>query len=65
MFNKKDKKGSLKNFAKFSGKNQWWSLFLNKKEKPASLKACNFIKQDTRHGFFPKNFANFLTAPIS
>ena len=37
------KKGVLKNFAKFTGKNFWQSLFFNKN---SVIQACNFIKKE-------------------
>ena len=45
------KKAVLKNFAIFTGKHLHWSLF---------LKACNFIKKETRTQVFPVNIAKFL-----
>ena len=43
------KKGVLRNFAKFTGKHLWQSLFFNK----VAGAACNFIKKETN---LPKNF---------
>ena len=38
------KKGVLRNFTKFTGKHLCQCLFFNK----AALKACNFVKKETR-----------------
>ena len=47
------RKAALKNFAKFTGKQQYRSLFL-------IGQACNFIKKRFQYCFFPVNFAKFL-----
>ena len=49
------KKGVRRNFAKFTGKHQFQSPFLN---KPAT-----FLKKCLWHWCFPVNFAKFLRAP--
>ena len=51
------KKGVLRNFANFTGKQLWWSLFLT------GLKACNFIKKRLQHRCFPLEFKKFLRTP--
>ena len=51
------KKGVLKNFANFTGKQLCWNLFLN-------LKTCNFIKKRFQHRCFPVKFVEFLSTPI-
>ena len=43
--------GALKNFAKFSGKHLWQSLFFNK-----VAETCNFIKKDTLAQVFSCKF---------
>ena len=55
------KKGVFKNFAKFTGKQLCWSLFL----KSWRSKACNFIlKKRLHYRCFPVNFVKFLKRPI-
>ena len=53
-------KGVYKNFANFTGKNLFWSLFLIKFQG----QACNFIKKRLQHRCFPAKFAKFLRTPI-
>ena len=48
------KKGFLKNFVKFTGKQLSWSLFVNK----VACKDCNSIKKET------STQAKFLRAPF-
>ena len=47
------KKGVLRNFAKFTGKQLCQSLFLNKAYRP---QACNFIKKETLAPVFSCEF---------
>ena len=54
------KKGVLRNFAKFTGKHLYQRLFFN---KVAGL-ACNFIKKNLWHRYFPVNFVKFLRTPF-
>ena len=51
------KKGVLKNFANFTGKQLCWSLFLEPQ-------ASNFIKKRLQHSCFPTKFPKFLRSPI-
>ena len=54
------KKGVLRNFAKFTGKHLYQSLFFNKVAgKPATL-----LKKRFWHRCFPVNFAKFLRTPF-
>ena len=55
------KKGILENFAKFTGKHLYQSLFFNKVADP---RPATFLKKKLRHRCFPVNFANFLRTPI-
>ena len=48
------KKGALKNFAIFTGKTLFWSLFFIK------LQAFNFTKKRLQNRSFPMNTAKFL-----
>ena len=50
----------LKNFANFTGKHLFWSLFLI----VADLKACSFIKKRLQHRCFPVKFHKFLKTHI-
>ena len=52
------KKGVLRNFAKFTGKQLCQSLFFNKAE------ACYFIKKEALTQVFPVNFVKFLGKPF-
>ena len=51
------KKGVLKNFAKFTGKNLCQSLFFN---KVADLRPTTLLKKRLWHRCFPVNFAKFF-----
>ena len=51
------KRGVLKNFAIFTGKHLYWSLF-------ADLQVCNFIKKRLQSWCFPVNTAKFLRTHI-
>ena len=57
------KKGVLRNFAKFTGKHQWQSLFFDKVAglfgRPATL-----FKKKLWHRCFTANFTKFLRAPF-
>ena len=48
------RKGVLRNFAKFTGKHLWQSLFFN---KVAVLRAATLLKNTLWHRRFPVNFA--------
>ena len=54
------KKGVLKNFANFTGKNLWWSLF----NKVTGLQAYNFIKKRLPHRYFPVKSSKCLRTSI-
>ena len=63
------RKGVLRDFAKFTGKNLWQSLFFNK----VAGWACNsfknrppatLLKKRLWHSSFPLNFAKFLKTPF-
>ena len=56
------KKGVLKNFTKFIGKQLCQSLFLS---KVASLRSATLLKKSFWHKCFPVNFVKFLITPIS
>ena len=47
----------LKNFAKFTGKHLYQSIFFN---KVPGLRTKIWLKQRLWHGYFPMNFAKFL-----
>ena len=51
------KKDVLKNFAKFTGKHLYQSLFFN---KVASLQACDFIKKETLAQVFSCEFCEIF-----
>ena len=51
------KKGTLRNFAKFTGKHVCQSLCFN---KVAGLRSANLFKKILSHRCFPVNFAKFL-----
>ena len=51
------KKGTLKNFAKLTGKNLCQSFFFN---KVAGLKPATLLKKRLWHRWYPVNFAKFL-----
>ena len=55
------KKGILRNFTKFIGKNLCLNLFFN---KVASLRPVTLLKRRLRHCCFPVNFAKFLRTPF-
>ena len=55
------KKGVLRNFAKFIGKHQCQSLFLN---KVAGLKPATLLKKRLWHRCFPVYFTKFLRTPF-
>ena len=48
------KKGVLQNFAKFTEKYLFWSVFSNK------VAGCNFIKNETQIRCFPVKFVKHL-----
>ena len=54
------KKGVLKNFANFTGKHLWWSLFLIK--LPA-FRPGTLLKRDSNTGVFQWNLQRFLRTP--
>ena len=51
------KKGVLKNFTKFTGKDLCQSLFFN---KVAALRPATLLKNSLWHRCFPVNFVKFL-----
>ena len=51
------KKGVLKNFAIFTGKDLCWSLFY--------VCGVNFIKKKLQHRYFPVNITKYLGTPIT
>ena len=53
------RKGVLRNFAKFTGKHLWQSLFFN---KVAGLRPATLLKKRFWHRCFPVNFAKFRRA---
>ena len=55
------KKTVLKNFAIFTGKHRYWSLFLINLHV---LKIYKFIKKRLQHRCFPVNIVKFLRTPI-
>ena len=55
------KKGSFRNFAKFTGKHLCQSLFFN---KVAGLNPAKLLKKRLWHRWFPVNFAKFLIKPF-
>ena len=56
------KKGANRNFAKFTGKHLYQSLFFN---KVAILSPATLLKKKLRRRCFPVNFAEFLRTPFS
>ena len=54
------RKGILRNFAKFTGKHLYQSLF----QEGCGPEACNFIKKRVWHRCFPVNCAKFLRTPF-
>ena len=55
------KKGALRNFAKFIGKQLCQSLFFN---KVASLRPATLLKKRPWHRSFSVNFMKFLRTPF-
>ena len=55
------RKDILRNFAKFTGKHLWQSLFLN---KVAGLRPTSLLKKSLWHRCFSANFAKFLRTPF-
>ena len=55
------KKGVLRNFTKFTGKQLCQSLFF---DKVAGLRAATLLKKRLWHRCFPLNFAKFLRTPF-
>ena len=55
------KRGVLRNFAKFTGKNLCQKLFFN---KIAGLRHAASVKKSLCHGCFPVNFPRFLRTPF-
>ena len=55
------KKGVLQNFAKFTGKHLFQSLFF---KKVADLRPSSLLKKRLWHMCFPVNFAKFPRIPI-
>ena len=55
------RKGVLRNFAKFTGKQLCQSLFFN---KVAGLMPATLLKKRLWHSCFPVNFAKFLRTPF-
>ena len=54
------KKGVLKNFASFTGKHLYWSLFY----EVTGLQPANFLKKRLQHKCFSVEFAKLLRTPI-
>ena len=54
------KKGVPRNFAKFTRKYLYQSIFYER----CRLEACNFIKKQIRHKCFSVDFAKFLRTPL-
>ena len=55
------KKGVLRNFTKFTGKQLCQSLFFN---KVAGLRPATLLKKRLWHSCFPVNFVKFLRTPF-
>ena len=55
------KKRVLKNFAKFTGENLCWSLFV---KKVAGLTPATLLKRRLQHRCYPVSFAKFLRTPF-
>ena len=55
------RKGLLRNFAKFTGKQLCQILFFN---KVAGLRSATLLKKRLWHWCFPANFAKFLRIPF-
>ena len=56
------KKGVPRNFAKFTGKHLFQSLFFN---KIADLRLATVLEKSLWHRCFPVNFVKFLGEPFS
>ena len=54
-------KSAIRNFAKFTGKHPYQSLFFN---KVAGLRPATLVKKRLRRRCFPVNFAKFISTPI-
>ena len=57
----KQKKGVLKNFARFTGKHLSQGLFFN---KVTGLRPANLLEKTLWYKCFPVNFAKILRTPI-
>ena len=55
------KKGALRNFAKFAGKQLCQRHFFN---KVAGLRTATLLKKSLWHSCFPVNFAKFVRTPF-
>ena len=55
------KQKSVKNFAIFSGKQQWKSFYFN---NVVDLQVCNFLKKVFNAGVFPVKFEKFFRTPF-
>ena len=55
------RKGALRNFAKFTGKHLYQSLFF---DKVAGLRPATLLKRRVWHRCFPVNFRKFLRTPF-
>ena len=55
------RKGVLRNFANFTGKHPYQSLFFN---KVVGLGPATLLKKRLQHRYFPVNFAKFLRTPF-
>ena len=55
------RKGALRNFAKFTGKHLYQSLFF---DKVAGLRPATLLKRRVWHRCFPVNFRKFLKTPF-
>ena len=56
------KKGALKNFSKFTGKNLWWTFFF---DKVAGMGPANLLKKRLQHRCSPVNLAKFFDNTFS
>ena len=56
------KKGVLKNFTKFTGKDLCWSLFFNKVSSP---RTSTLLNKRLQHRRFPVEFVKYLRTPFS
>ena len=57
IYNRGSKRGTLKDFAKFTGKHLYQSLFFN---KVAGLRPATLLKKRLWHRCFPVNFVKLL-----